>query len=60
LFVEFLRESKWGAPKFQEYIHAVGMTPANDLKAIERAIKGVYGVDLKEMEAKWVDYCKKR
>jgi copper chaperone CopZ len=55
-----LRESKWGAPKFQEYIHAVGMTPANDLKAIERAIKGVYGVDLKEMEAKWVDYCKKR
>jgi len=60
LFVEFLHESKFGAPKFQEYLHAVGMTPANDVKAIERAIKSVYGVDLKELEAKWVDYCKHR
>jgi hypothetical protein len=60
LFIEFLRESKWGAPKFLDFIHAVGMTPANDVTAIERAIKGVYGVDLKELEEKWVDYCKKR
>ncbi len=60
LFVEFLRESKWSAPKFQEYVHAVGMTPDNDIEAIERAIRAVYGVDLKELEAKWVEYCKKR
>jgi hypothetical protein len=60
LFIEFLRESKWAAPKFQEFIHAVGMTPANDVVAIERAIKLVYGVDLKTLEEKWVEYCKKR
>ena len=28
LFVEFLHDSKWGAAKFQEFVHAVGMTPA--------------------------------
>jgi hypothetical protein len=60
LFIEFLHESKWAAPKFQEFLHAVGMTPDNDVVAIERAIKLVYGVDLKGLEEKWVEYCKKR
>ena len=60
LFIEFLRESKWGAPKFLDFVHAVGMTPDNDIEAIERAIKGVYGVDLAQLDAKWIEHCKKR
>jgi glycyl-tRNA synthetase (class II) len=60
LFVEFMRESKFGKAKFPEYICAVGAVPRNHVKAIDAAIQRVYGVDLAELEAQFVDYCKKR
>ncbi len=60
LLIEFLRESKWGKAKFQEFIHTVGLVPRGQLPAIQAAIRKVYGCDLDELEAKWVEYCKKR
>jgi hypothetical protein len=60
LLIEFLRESKWGKDKFQPFIHAVGKVPRNDREAIERAVRGVYGCDLAELEKQWIEYCKKR
>lgn len=60
LLIEFLRESKWGKDKFQDFIHAVGLVPRNNVVAIERAVQKVYGTDLAGLEAKWVEYCQKR
>ncbi|MBK7876144.1 MAG: hypothetical protein IPJ77_10380 [Planctomycetes bacterium] len=59
LLIEFLRESKWSKAKFLDWVHAIGLTPDNNLVAIERATKATLGVDLAELEAKWVEYCKK-
>jgi hypothetical protein len=60
LVVEFLRQSKFGKDKFQDYIHAVGIVPRNDVSAIEAALKKVYGVDIAGLERELVEYCKKR
>jgi len=54
--VEFVSESKWGAEKFDEYIHAVGSVPRGDVAAIEQAIKTVYGVDIDGFEERFVEY----
>ncbi len=60
MLIEFLRESKWSKDKFLDWVHAVGNCPDNNQVAIERATKTVLGVDLAELEAKYVEYCKKR
>lgn len=60
LFVEFLSKSKFGKAKFQEYIHAVGAVPRNNMGAIQAAFQRVYGVDIEGMEKQFVAYCKKR
>lgn len=60
LLIEFLRENKWGKDKFQEFIHTVGLVPRGKLPAIEAAIRKVYQCDIATLEAKWVEYCKKR
>jgi hypothetical protein len=60
LLIEFLRESKWGKDKFQTFVHTVGLVPRGKLPAIEAAIRKVYGCDIDTLEAKWVEYCKKR
>ena len=60
LIVEFLRQSKFGKDKFQDYIHAVGSVPANDVPAITAAVKRVYGVDLAGLEVQHENYCKTR
>lgn len=60
LLIEFLRESKWGKDKFQSFIHAVGEVPRNNVQAIARAVHDVYGVELKQLEDQWTEYCKKR
>ncbi len=60
LLIEFLRESKFGKAKFLDYMHAVGKVRRNDLEAIEKATRDVYGVDLAELDKLWMEYCKKR
>jgi len=60
LLIEFLRESKWGKDKFQTFIHTVGLVPRGKLPAIEAAFRKVYECDLATVEAKRVEYCKKR
>jgi hypothetical protein len=59
LLIEFLRESDFGRKRFQDFVHAVGRTPSNDLPAIEAAVRQSYGCTLAELEAQWVEYCKK-
>jgi hypothetical protein len=60
LLIEFLRESDFGKKRFQDFVHAVGRVPRNDLPAIEAAVRQSYGCALAELEALWVEYCKKR
>jgi hypothetical protein len=60
LLIEFLKESKFGAAKFQSFTHAVGLLRGEDAESIEKAVQGVYGVDLKGLDDKWIEYCKKR
>jgi hypothetical protein len=60
LLIEFLRESKALADKFQDFVHAVGKVKRNDVPAIEKAVQSVYGVGLAGLEEQWVAYCKKR
>lgn len=56
LVIEFARTK----PKFQNFIHSVGKTPAGSLPAIERALRSSLGLDLAGLEAEFVQYCKKR
>jgi hypothetical protein len=60
LLVEFLRESKWAKPHFQEYLQTVGRLPRSDAEAIERAFQRIYGCGIAGVEDQWVEYCKKR
>lgn len=60
LLVEYVRESKETKGKFLDWVHAVGVCPRKNLVAIERATQATLGVDLAGLEAKWVEYCKKR
>lgn len=60
MLIEFLRESDFGKAKFLEFVHSVGGVRRNDAGAIEKAIRSVYGVDLKGLEKEWIEYCMKR
>lgn len=60
LLIEFLRESKWGKAKFQDFLHTIGRVRRNDTVAIDRGLQSVYGCDLKGLEDQWIEYCKKR
>lgn len=60
VLIEFLHDSKFGKDKFQDFVHAVGLVPANSRAAIERVVKSVYGTDLAGLEKQWIEYCKHR
>jgi hypothetical protein len=60
LLIEFLRESKFGKKHFDEFVHAMGRVPRNDVGQIEAVFQKVYGADLDEVDAAWQQYCKKR
>jgi hypothetical protein len=60
LLIEFLRESKWGKPHFQDFLHTIGRIRRNDTAAIDRGLQTVYGCDVKGLEEQWIEYCKKR
>lgn len=60
LLIEFLRESAFGKEKFQEFVHAMGSVRGNDVEAIEAVFRSVYGASLDEVDAKFVEYCRKR
>lgn len=51
--IAFLRESRFGKKRFQEFVHAIGALPRGDLKAIEREIRRIYEVDVDGLEAEW-------
>jgi hypothetical protein len=60
LFTEFMRESKFGKAKFPAYIRAVGAVQRSNVKAIEAAVRRVYGVDLAGLQQEFIEYCEKR
>lgn len=60
LFVEFLRESKWGKDKFEEYLYTVGRVPRGDLEKVRAAFLEVYGATLEEIDQEFQEYCEKR
>jgi hypothetical protein len=60
LLIEFLRESKFGAPGFPAFLDAVGRARSNDVAAIERAVSQIYGVDLDGLDRQWQEWAKKR
>ena len=60
LFIEFLRESKFGKKKFDEFLHSVGRVRRNDTAAIAEVVMRVYEVDLERLDELFVEYCKKR
>jgi hypothetical protein len=60
LLIEFVKESKWSKAKFQDWLHAVGKCPSNDVAAIEQATQRTLGVDLAGLEEKWIEYCDDR
>lgn len=58
--VEFVRHSKFGKAKFQEYIHGIGAVARGDLPAIEKVLLGLWKVDIEGFEAEYVKYWLKR
>ena len=64
LFIEFLRDSKWAKKEkkgvFPVFLQIMGDVQRNDVEAIEAVFKRLYGLDLDELDAKFMEYCKKR
>lgn len=54
--IDFLRNSKFGKGKFDQFLKTVGKLPRGNKEAIEQAIRRIYGVDLVGLEEEWVDY----
>jgi len=60
LLVEFLRESKFGEDKFEQYLQTMGKVPSRNVDKIDAAFTSVYGVGIDGVEAEWREYCTKR
>ncbi len=60
LFVEFLRESKWGKGKFESFLQTLGHAPDGNLQRIRDGFLKVYGVSLEEIDGEFRKYCGKR
>jgi hypothetical protein len=56
----FLRESKFGKKKFQEFLHEVGVQPRNNVEYIGRAVQKVYGVSIPELQEEYAKFWKKK
>jgi hypothetical protein len=59
LFIEFLRESKWGKDRFPLFLETVGRTPRT-LGKLRAAFETIYGVDIEGVDAKFQEYCAAR
>jgi hypothetical protein len=60
LLIEFLRESRFAKARFEQFLHAAGSVPRNDVEAIEEVTRRVYAVDLDGLDAEWQAWAKKR
>jgi len=60
LFVEFLRESKWGKGKFERYLYTLGYVPRGDIDKIRAGFMEVYGATIEEIDEAFQEYCEKR
>jgi len=60
LFIEFVRESKLGEDRFQDFVHTMGKTPRSDIARIEAVFQELYGVTIEELEEAFKKYCKRR
>jgi hypothetical protein len=59
LFIEFLRESKWGKDKFEPFLQTVGRAPRR-LEKLRGAFEEIYGVDVEAVDQEFQAYCAKR
>ncbi len=60
LFIEFLRESRFGKRKFPQFLKTLGSVPRSNLNAIDRGFLDVYGVGIDGVEEEFLKYCEKR
>ena len=60
LFIEFLRESKWGKDKFDEFLYTVGYLRRNDVEKIGAAFDEIYDASIDDVDAEFRAYCAKR
>jgi len=60
LFIEFLRESQFGAERFERFLESMGHVPRGNLEKITEVFEAVYGVSIEELNSEFMAYCKKR
>jgi hypothetical protein len=60
LLIEFLRESEFGKEGFAQFLAQMGRTRRGDAERIEAVFREVYGEGFAGVDAKFVEYCKKR
>ena len=60
LFIEFLKESKFGKERFPRFLELMGRVPRSDLEKIRGVFDQVYGVTIAELEEEFQAYCTKR
>ena len=60
LFIEFLRESKWGKDKFPRFLEVVGRIPRGNLPKVRTAFVEIYGLDVEGVDREFQAYCAKR
>jgi hypothetical protein len=60
LLIEFLRESKWGAGKFERFLEVVGRVPRSKPDKLAAAFEDIYDVGIEAVDAEFQAYCAKR
>ena len=60
LFIEFLRESKFGKDNFERFLEKMGHVPRWNLEKIEDVFSEAYDVTLEQLDKEFRAYCKKR
>lgn len=56
MWMEFLHDGPWPKDKFAHFVQTVGVIPDEDKDRVRSAIEAIYGMDLKALEKKWVEY----
>jgi hypothetical protein len=60
LFIEFLRDSKWGKERFPRFLQAMGRTPRSKLDKLRAVFQEVYGAEIEAVDREFQAYCAAR
>jgi hypothetical protein len=60
MWIEFLRDGGWPGDSFPRLLATVGGLRRGDQAGVKAAVQSIYGMDLKSLQRRWLEYFAKR